>query len=92
MASYDERSRYAGLVPIRLATVDGRARLMGPLRRVARPASGATYRVQPGDRLDLLGEAATTDSTRWWVVADANPWADATVMERPSTILEVPDV
>ncbi len=91
MAIYDERSRYIGLPMLELTSSDGVVRRVGPLRRVPEPHLASSYRVQPGDRLDLLGEAATTDSTRWWVLADANPWADATVLERPGLIIEVPD-
>ena len=37
-----------------------------------------------GDRLDLIAQAAAGDSTRWWLLADANRWWDATELERPA--------
>jgi hypothetical protein len=87
----DPNSRYFGLRPVSIARPDGSVRVLGPVRIArVRPAT-SNYQVQPGDRLDLLGEAATTDSTRWWVLADANPWADATRLEDVGTVIEVPD-
>jgi hypothetical protein len=46
--------------------------------------------VVAGDRLDLLGRAATGDTARWWVLADANPWSDATQLEQPGQTIGLP--
>jgi hypothetical protein len=87
----DANSRYAGLPSIDVVAADGSARRLGAPRAVpARPVRG-TLEVRPGARLDLLGQAATGDSTRWWVIADANPWSDATRLERPGQIVDLPD-
>ena len=85
-------SRYAGLPDDRGPAPDGSARASS-----ARPASSpqpplrGSYEVRAGDRLDLLARAATGDSTRWWVLADANPWADATRLEQPGQTIDLPD-
>jgi hypothetical protein len=47
--------------------------------------------VGAGTRLDLLAHATTGDTTRWWLLADANPWEDATRLERPGEIVDLPD-
>jgi hypothetical protein len=64
---------------------------LGVPRTVRQPALGKTLPIPPGSRLDLLGHRATGDTTRWWVLADANPWADATRLERPGTTIDLPD-
>jgi hypothetical protein len=56
----------------------------------ADPGSQGTYAVPAGSRLDLLGLAATGDTTRWWVLADANPYADASLLEEPGQTIELP--
>jgi hypothetical protein len=61
-------------------------------RIVRQPPLGRTLPIPPSARLDLLGQRATGDTTRWWVLADANPWADATTLERPGTTIDLPDV
>jgi hypothetical protein len=47
--------------------------------------------VRPGDRLDLLAQVAAGDSTRWWLLADANPFHDATRLEQPGERIDLPD-
>lgn len=91
MRTPDPNSRYFDLRAVAVEQPDGSVRLVGPIRVASARPARRNYQVQPGDRLDLLGEAATTDSTRWWVLADANPWADATRLEDVGTLIEVPD-
>jgi nucleoid-associated protein YgaU len=86
----DPTSRYAGLPEIAVPAPDGTVRAMGAPRVVPEPAPGGSYVVRPGDRLDLMGGAATGDSTRWWVLADANPWPDATRAEQPGETIGLP--
>lgn len=90
MAQLDPTSRYRGLPEIAVTAEDGTVRLLGAPRIVPVPSTGASYEVQPGARLDLLGAAALGDSTRWWVLADANPWADATALERAGAVIDLP--
>jgi nucleoid-associated protein YgaU len=87
----DPTSRYAGLPSIGIAQPDGTVRELGAPRVVPESPTKGSYVVHPGDRLDLLGAAATGDSTRWWVLADANPWPDATELEELGQIVELPD-
>lgn len=68
---------------------DDAARLLAP-RVVAARRTGGAYTVQSGDRLDLLGRAATGDTTRWWLLADANPWWDPTELEVAGRRIELP--
>jgi hypothetical protein len=49
------------------------------------------YEISQGDRLDLLAHTAFNDTTQWWRLADANPWHNATRLERPGTTVELPD-
>ncbi len=91
MASPDPTSRYAGLPTIGVPQPDGSTRVLGAPRLAPEPATKGSYPVRPGDRLDLIGQMATGDSTRWWVLADANPWADATELEAIGQIVELPD-
>lgn len=90
MAPIDATSRYAGLPWIDVPAGDGPTRRLGAPRVTPGGATGAAYEVRPGARLDLLGAAARGDSTRWWEIADANPWADASVLERPGTVIRLP--
>ena len=90
MADPDRTSRYAGLPTVTVTEADGTTRTMGAPRMAADPGSQGSYEVRPGARLDLLGLAATGDSTRWWVLADANPYADATRLEEPGQTIELP--
>ena len=90
MATLDPTSRYAGLPEIEVTGVDGTPRRLGAPRVVPAAATNAAYEVRPGARLDLLGAAALGDSTRWWAIADANPWADATVLEQSGTVIDLP--
>jgi hypothetical protein len=87
----DKTSRYSGLPTITVAAPDGGTRVLGAPRVVPRPGTRGTYDVRAGDRLDLVGQGATGDSTRWWVLADANPYFDATVLERPGLTIDLPD-
>lgn len=86
----DPTSRYAGLPEIAVEAPDGSTRILGAPRIAPEPPPGGTYEVRGGDRLDLLGLAATGQTTRWWVLADANPWADATRLEEPGETIELP--
>ena len=91
MAAVDPTSRYARAATIDVVLPDGTIRRMGSPRVVPEPPVKGVYQSRAGDRLDLLARAATGDSTRWWVLADANPWADATVIEQPGTTIDLPD-
>ena len=91
MSEIDPRSRYAGLPTIEVEAADGSQRRLGAPRVVAQPPVSATYDAVAGDRLDLLALEATGDSTRWWALADANPWWDATRLERPGQTIDLPD-
>jgi hypothetical protein len=91
MSPPDPTSRYAGLPEIATTALDGSPRVLGAPRAVPAPPSSASYEVRAGDRLDLLGLAATGDSTRWWALADANPWLDPTRLERPGLRIGLPD-
>ncbi|MGI8806772.1 MAG: hypothetical protein ACR2KK_02750 [Acidimicrobiales bacterium] len=93
MTAVDPASRYARLPSISVPVPDekgGGARVLGAPRMAPDPGSQGAYTVRPGDRLDLLGHAATSDSTRWWVLADANPYRDATRLESPGETIELP--
>jgi hypothetical protein len=91
MAAPDGTSRYAGVPTVVVPTPDGTPRTMVAPRVVPAPPTRGAYVVRPGDRLDLLGLAATGDTTRWWVLADANPYADATRLETAGQTVELPD-
>jgi hypothetical protein len=91
MPAPDPTSRYFGLPTVTVPGDDGGTRVLGTPRVAPRPATKGTYDVRAGDRLDLLGQAATGDSTRWWVLADANPFPDATELERPGLTIDLPD-
>jgi hypothetical protein len=86
----DPTSRYAGLPQITVQADDGSTRVMGAPRVAPEPPLSGAYDVRDGDRLDLLGRAATGDTTRWWVLGDANPWADATRLEEPGATIGLP--
>ncbi len=92
MAELERTSRYAGLPAIELLAEDGSRRTLGAPRVVPRPRTRSSYEAQAGDRLDLLAYVAAGDSTRWWLLADANPWADATRLEEPGRTIDLPDV
>ena len=91
MSPLASTSRYAGLPEITVVAADGSTRRLGAPRVVPAPRSSSAYTVRAGDRLDLLGLAATGDSTRWWALADANPWLDPTRLERPGLRIRLPD-
>jgi hypothetical protein len=86
----DPTSRYAGLPQIAVVAADGSTRMMGAPRVASEPPLAGRYQVRPGDRLDLMGAAATGDTTRWWVLADANPSADASRVEQPGETIGLP--
>ena len=91
MAAPDPTSRYAGLPTISIVAPDGSARVLLAPRVVAQPPVRGAYTVRPGDRLDLLAHIAAGDSTRWWLLADANPHRDATRLEQPGQTIDLPD-
>ena len=91
MTPVGPNSRYAGLPEIELRAPDGSVRRFGAPRVVAQPPLGGTYEVVAGDRLDLLAGSATGDSTRWWVLADANPGRDPSRLEQPGETIDLPD-
>jgi len=83
-------SRYAGQAAITVPQDDGTTRPLGA-PGVAPPAPAAlTYQAREGDRLDLLAAAALGDSTGWWRIADANPFADALAGTEPGTTIGIP--
>jgi hypothetical protein len=88
----DPTSRYAGLPQIETCRPDGSVRTFLAPRVASRPTLRGAFVVRAGVRLDLLGAAATGESTRWWLIADANPWPDATRLERPGEVIALPDV
>lgn len=87
----DERSRYATSRRISIVDPTGRELTLLAPRIVRQPATNGSYEIRPGDRLDLLAHAAFGDSTRWWQLADANPWHDAARLEEPGLTMELPD-
>ena len=91
MAAPDPTSRYANVPTVRVAAADGSTRVLGAPRVVPAPAVRGSYTVRPGDRLDLLAHVAAGDSTRWWLLADANPFLDATRLEEPGRRIDLPD-
>lgn len=82
--------RYDAQARLTVPQDDGTTRPMSTPRVSVRPATDLIYPVREGDRLDLLAGAALGDSTRWWVIADANPRANPLDLERTGTQLEVP--
>lgn len=82
--------RYDGQPNLTVPQDDGTTRPMSTPRISVAPPPALLYQVREGDRLDLLAAATQADSTRWWVIADANPAADALALERPGTLLEAP--
>jgi nucleoid-associated protein YgaU len=86
----DPTSRYVNQPTISVPAPDGSTHTMSAPRIALEPALRGTYQVVAGDRLDLLGRAATGDTTRWWVLADANPWLDATQLEQPGQTIGLP--
>jgi nucleoid-associated protein YgaU len=90
MAVSDPNSRYADVNTVTVPGPDGGAIVLGAPRIAPAPAAGGTYQVRPGDRLDLMAQAAIGDSTRWWVIADANPWFDPDRLEEPGGTIELP--
>ena len=91
MPAPDPTSRYAGLAEIRVVAPDGAVRILGAPRAVPAPPLRGSYTIRAGDRLDLLAHVAAGDSTRWWLLADANPFADATRLEEPGRAIDLPD-
>jgi hypothetical protein len=91
MSPVDPTSRYAQSPELRIVQPDGTTRTFIVPRVVPEPPVSRAYVVKPGARLDLLGEAVTGDSTRWWRLADANPWFDPNRLERSGEIVDLPD-
>ncbi|MGH3974123.1 MAG: LysM domain-containing protein [Pseudonocardiaceae bacterium] len=91
MAASDPTSRYARQPTIAIVAPDGSTRVLGAPRVVPAPPVRGVYTVRAGDRLDLLAHVAAGDSTRWWLLADANPFRDATRLEQPGQAIELPD-
>jgi hypothetical protein len=87
----DSTSRYAESARIRVPLPDGSVRDMLAPRVAPKTSANGAYQVKPGERLDLLSFVTTGDTTRWWLLADANPWMDATLVERPGETIELPD-
>jgi nucleoid-associated protein YgaU len=83
--------RYADQAQLQVPQADGTTRPMSTPRVSVSPRPALLYQVHEGDRLDILAGRALSDSTRWWVIADANPPADALALEEPGTVLEVPN-
>lgn len=82
--------RYARQPVLQVPQDDGTTRPMSTPRVSVSPQPALLYQVHEGDRLDILAGRALSDTTQWWVIADANPPADALALEEPGTILEVP--
>jgi hypothetical protein len=82
--------RYDAQAQLAVAQDDGTTRAMSTPRISVQPAADVIYPVRDGDRVDLLAASALGDSTAWWVVADANPRANALDLERTGTPLAVP--
>lgn len=88
---FDPRSRYAAQSAVAATAADGTPiTLSAPRVAPAADVSPGGYDVQAADRLDTLGHSATGDSTLWWRLADANPWPDATRLERPGQRIDLP--
>ncbi|MEV0319766.1 LysM domain-containing protein [Streptomyces sp. NPDC050658] len=86
----DPTSRYAHRPQLTVTLPDGSVRLMSAPRTVPAPPPGGQRLTAPGDRLDLMAAELTGDSTQWWRIADANPFADATRLEVPGSVVELP--
>ena len=91
MTTEDRRSRYAGSRRVLVVDAAGDAHELLVPRVVPETPARGRYEIRPGDRLDLLGNAAFGDSTQWWVLADANPQREATALEEPGSIIRLPD-
>lgn len=84
-------SRYAKVATVQTTTSTGETVTALKLRRLM-PLTGASQRVQAGDRLDLIAYAVTGDGTQGWHIADANTALDAgELVATPSEILQVPE-
>ncbi|MEV0113015.1 hypothetical protein AB0H77_07135 [Streptomyces sp. NPDC050844] len=86
----DPTSRYARQSPLTVTMPDGTVRTMSAPRTVPAPPPGGQVVTAPGARLDLMAADLTGDSTQWWRIADANPFADATRLETPGVAVELP--
>ncbi|MDQ1713144.1 MAG: hypothetical protein QOE45_2594 [Frankiaceae bacterium] len=85
-----ETSRYDKQPAVDVPLPDGSVRRMTAPRIVTATDTRGTYDVREGDRLDLMALAAAGDSTQWWRLADANPWADPTRLEVPGQSIDLP--
>jgi nucleoid-associated protein YgaU len=91
MPAPDPTSRYRDQATVTVPAPGGGTRVLGtPRVAPAPPGGGAAHEVRPGDRLDLLARALLGDSTQWWRIADANPVADATLLEEPGRTIDLP--
>ena len=89
--AFDPTSRYARCPLLTVQAADGTPHLLAAPRVAPEPpASGAGHVVRAGERLDLLARAVLGDTTAWWRIADANPWPDATQLERPGQTIALP--
>lgn len=82
--------RYDAQARLAVPQDDGTTRPMSTPRVSVPLATDVVYPVREGDRVDLLAGAALGDSTKWWVIADANPRGNALDLERTGTPLAVP--
>lgn len=83
--------RYADQRHLNVRQDDGTTRPLSTPRVAVALRAHVVYPVREGDRLDLLATSALEDSTRWWIIADANTQEDALRLEEPGTMLAVPD-
>lgn len=91
MAGGDLGSRYAASRRVDVVGPAGEPLVLLAPRIAPQPPVKGSYEISESDRLDLLAQAAFGDSTRWWVLADANPFEDATVLERAGRVMRLPD-
>lgn len=91
MTANDDRSRYAGSRTVEVVDAAGDHHLLLVPRMVPEPPATGRYVVQPGDRLDLLAHVALGDSTKWWILADANQQRDPRTLEDVGAIIRLPD-
>lgn len=88
----DRSSRFYNQPTYAVPAVDGSggAVLYQPRLAPVLPSSG-TYRVGPGDRLDLIANALLGDPFLYWLVCDANPDATLEELTEPGRTIAVPE-
>ena len=86
-----ENSRYHQQPTVEVTTRDGRAVQALKLRKL--PAqTGQPHRVMDHDRLDILTQQESGDSTKFWRIADANTELQANdLVAEPGATLRLPD-